>query len=336
MTNKTKILAIVCAVFLAAAGVFTGLMIIHDHNVPVDPPVTSLVLVSPDGTGAAGIVMRTYDNPLTGADMQKLRDMVNAKLKVQPAAQTVAILPATDGNNRTVVYGYSVGRDGKRFDYTSKVSSSQNITDVYSKGVAWFTGQTNWPIVTTAVQTENNSDTSKSSNGLSLSLTLDSITHQPGQGIAITLDESNTLPALNNVPAAENWSYSHLQKDPCDFISPFGLAVFRGDYTALNISSATPLTVYDPHATRLCPYLYPVTAYSFQPSSDMANPIRITNPSPTGSFHQLKYELTIQGYWPDNVYSSNSQLTTFDTGVYTVVGGDEWGNVVVLHFYITE
>jgi len=181
-----------------------------------------------------------------------------------------------------------------------------------------------------------NSDSSKATNGLSLSLTLDSITYQSGQGIVIILDELNTLPALNNVPNAENWPYSHLQKDKCDFISPFGLVIFRGDYTATNYSAATPLTIYDPHATLLCPTIYTITAYSFQPSSDMANLVQISNPGPTGNAHQMNYELTIQGYWPDNVYSSNSQLTAFDTGVYTVVGGDEWGNIVVVHFTVSQ
>ena len=181
----------------------------------------------------------------------------------------------------------------------------------------------------------NNSNTAKSINGLNLSIALDSLTYRSGRGIVIILDELNTLPALNNVTEAANWPYSHLQKDPCDFVSPFGLAIFRGDYTTTNLSTATPLTIYDPHATRLCPTIYPITAYSFQSLSDMANLIQDSNPGSTGNSHQMKYELTIQGYWPDNDYYSNSQLTSFEPGIYTVVGGDEWGALVVLHYTVT-
>ena len=34
--------------------------------------------------------------------------------------------------------------------------------------------------------------------------------------------------------------------------------------------------------------------------------------------------------------ASNSQLTNFAPGVYTVVGGDEWGNLIVLHFTVAN
>jgi hypothetical protein len=50
----------------------------------------------------------------------------------------------------------------------------------------------------------------------------------------------------------------------------------------------------------------------------------------------MQYELTINGYWPDDSFSSNSQLTNFSPGVYTVVGGDEWGNLIVLHFMVAN
>ena len=179
-----------------------------------------------------------------------------------------------------------------------------------------------------------NSASSKSINGLSLSLSLDSTTYQPGHEITIILDEVNTLPNMNNIPKSDNWAYDHLQRDPCDFISPFGAAIFRGDYTSLNFSAATPLTIYDPHATRLCPTNAPIISYSFQPSSDTANVIEDSNLNPGNNSRQFKYEVTIKGYWPDNDYHSTSQLIGFVPGIYTVVAGDEWGNLVLLHYTV--
>jgi hypothetical protein len=170
---------------------------------------------------------------------------------------------------------------------------------------------------------------------LSLSLSLDAATYQPGQGITIALDEANILAAVNTVPVSDNWAYNHFQKAPCDFIGPYGLAVFSGDYNATNISTATPLTIYDPHATLLCPTNATVISFSFQPLSDTA----VVNEDfgqYANNSRQFKYEVTIQGYWPDSNFSSNSRLIAFDPGVYTAVGGDEWGNLVIVHFTVAR
>jgi hypothetical protein len=170
---------------------------------------------------------------------------------------------------------------------------------------------------------------------LSLSLSLDSTTYQPGREVSITVDEVNSLPEINNVLVSNNRPYSGLQAAPCDYISPFGIAVFQGNYNASNFSSGTPLTLYDPHVARLCPTNYPVISYSFQPSLDWAQVIE----NPANAFNnsqQMKYQLTINGYWPDDNFSSNSQLTNFAPGVYTVVAGDEWGALVVVHFTVTS
>ena len=189
---------------------------------------------------------------------------------------------------------------------------------------------------TTAISNNVNSASTSSTNGLSLSLSLDGTTYQPNQEVSITVDEANTLSEINNVPVSNNRPYSSLQAAPCDYISPYGIAVFQGNYTTSNFSTGTPLTLYDPHVARLCPTTYGITSYSFESSSDMAAVIETSNPSPTNSSQQMKYELTINGYWPDDNFSSNSQLTTFEPGVYTVFAGDEWGALVVVHFTVSQ
>jgi hypothetical protein len=191
-------------------------------------------------------------------------------------------------------------------------------------------------MTTTLITTQTSSSTTTDINGLSLSLSTDRTTYQPSQDISITVDEANTLSEINNVPVSNNRPYSGLQAAPCDYISPYGIAVFQGNYTASTFSAGTPLTLYDPHVARLCPTIFGITSYSFQPSSDMAAVIEGSNPSPTNSSQQMKYELTLNGYWPDDNYSSNSQLTNFAPGVYTVVAGDEWGDLVVVHFTVSQ
>jgi hypothetical protein len=58
-----------------------------------------------------------------------------------------------------------------------------------------------------------NSASTESANGLSLSLSTDRTTYQPGQEIAIIVDEKNTLSTMNNVPATDNL--------PAEFMSGF-------------------------------------------------------------------------------------------------------------------
>ena len=149
-------------------------------------------------------------------------------------------------------------------------SSTATVTSTSGTPVSSLT-TTAVPQITSTITTSNNSNSSSNStNGLSLSLSLDSTTYQPGQEVSITVDEVNSLPEINNVLVSNNRPYSGLQAAPCDYISPFGIAVFQGNYNASNFSSGTPLTLYDPHVARLCPTNYPVISYSFQPSLDWA------------------------------------------------------------------
>jgi hypothetical protein len=178
-----------------------------------------------------------------------------------------------------------------------------------------------------------NTSSSQSANGLCLSLSLNSTTYQPGQNITIVVDEKNTLSKKNQVPKSDNWAYDHFRRDPCDSISPFGAAIFRGDYTASNFSTAMPLTIYDPLATLLCPAYPRVLSYDFLPSSDTANIIADSKYDQGFNSWHLNYEVTIRRYWPD--IKSGNYSTIFEPGVYTVVAGDEWGALVVVHFMVT-
>ena len=82
---------------------------------------------------------------------------------------------------------------------------------------------------------------STSANGLSLSLSLDSTTYQPGQEISIKVDVKNTLSKTNKISASEKWPISGLGVGPCGTLNyPFGVAIFQGDYTVANVSSRDP------------------------------------------------------------------------------------------------
>jgi len=181
-----------------------------------------------------------------------------------------------------------------------------------------------------------NSTSFQSVNGLNLSLSTDKTTFRRGQEVSIVIDETNTLSTTNIVSASDNWPYNHLHLGPCDYISPFGMAVFQGNYNASNFSTATALTLYDPHAVRLCMTNVPVTSFSFQPSSYIASVIEGSNPAQGDNITKMNFELIVNGYWPDDNYNSHSHLTYFEPGVYTVIGGDEWGTMVIVHFTVSK
>ena len=183
-----------------------------------------------------------------------------------------------------------------------------------------------------------NSTSSKSTSGLSLSLSLDSTIYQPGQPISIVVDEINTLLKTNKVSASEKWPVAGLSVEPCGTLNyPFGVVVYKGNYTSADISSAIPLDLYGPYAGHSCPRLLgSIASYVFQPSNDIADIFQTseTNAAITQMKMNSDVEPTPTGYWIRN--DMNIFFTDFDPGVYTVVAGDEWGTMVVRHFTVSK
>jgi hypothetical protein len=179
-----------------------------------------------------------------------------------------------------------------------------------------------------------NSASSESANDLSLSLSLDSTTYHSGQSISIDIDEKNALSKTNNVPVSDKWPRVGLTLGPCGTTNyPFGISIFRGYYSTTDISTATPLQLYNPGAIYNCPMiLSEITYYNFQPSSDIADIFGSCALNPCLTV-EMNSEVNETGYWTGN--SPTATLNNFTPGVYTVVGGDEWGTLVILHFTVS-
>ena len=179
------------------------------------------------------------------------------------------------------------------------------------------------------------SASSKSANGLNLSLSLDSTTYQPGQQISLVLDEKNTLSITNHVPASQNWPLEGLSLGPCGTLNyPFGMSIFQGYCAAADVAKAVPLMLYNPNTIYHCPMiLSEITAYDFQPTSDIAAIFGSCSPNPCAEDVQMNVAVSETGYWTGN--GPTMTLNHFTPGVYTVVGGDEWGTLLVLHFTVS-
>jgi hypothetical protein len=194
------------------------------------------------------------------------------------------------------------------------------------------------PNIVTATTPFNNgnSASSKSVSGLELTLSLDSKTYQSGQQVGIDIDEKNTLSKTNTINSSSKWPVSGLRVGPCGTLNyPFGIEVFQGNYTAANISSATPLQIYEP-GTYTCPMILSDTSsYVFQPLSDNAAIFQMSEPTAVFSMAMnTEFEPAPTGYWASN--DVGAAFTNFEPGVYTVVAGDEWGALVLVHFTVTS
>jgi hypothetical protein len=75
------------------------------------------------------------------------------------------------------------------------------------------------------------------------------------------------------------------------------------------------------------------TVYEFKPLSDIAAIFHDGVPPSSGTDTQILKELQLSHYWTG---SNPATINSFDPGIYTIVAGDEWGALVVLHFTVTN
>jgi hypothetical protein len=196
----------------------------------------------------------------------------------------------------------------------------------------------NQNIVTATTPFNNgNSASSKSVNCLELFLSLDSKTYQSGQQVGIDIDEKNTLSKTNTIISSAKWPVIGLGVGPCGVLNyPFGIVIFQGNYTAANISSGTPLQIYEPGIYHCPMTLAGISSYVFQPLSDNAALFQMSESTPVINNMEMdtEFEPAPTGYWASN--DVGATFTNFEPGVYTVVAGDEWGALVVVHFTVAS
>jgi hypothetical protein len=115
---------------------------------------------------------------------------------------------------------------------------------------------------------------------------------------------------------------------------PFGIAIFQGNCTADNISTATPLILDNPNIVipDCMPFGFNFTAYDFKPSSDIAL-LKGDAPDSSTTF-EMSTKVTAGIYWVGSLPNAVQQF--YSPGVYTVAGGDAWGDLIILHFTVTS
>jgi hypothetical protein len=114
-------------------------------------------------------------------------------------------------------------------------------------------------------------------------------------------------------------------------IYPMAIEILRG--TNLSAASSSYLMLFSPGPVS-CP-LEPTSgyqSYSFKPNSQWALP---ASDSSTSQYYPMNATIQASGYWTWNgVDSSTAIHHVFDSGIYTVVAGDEWGDTITMQFVV--
>jgi hypothetical protein len=193
-------------------------------------------------------------------------------------------------------------------------------------------------------------ETTNSTLGLELSLSVNSTMIPSEDAIIVSASIFNTLPTVNNLTASSDWPVQYLLSGPCDYgnktLFPAGIAAFSGYYGVNNISSASPIGIW---ATIECPIqsvlwginaddqLINISSYSLLPKNDSGYFAYYASSQTVPGVSSMQLStggITISANnvtFPSHFY--NSLLSSLP-GTYTLVAGDEWGQMVLAHFQV--
>ncbi len=158
---------------------------------------------------------------------------------------------------------------------------------------------------------------------LSLSVSVNSTEIKTGRGIAMDIALGNTSPNTLVINPRHNWPIRIWSMGPCLFHLPFGMALLEGNYSIENMTEGEHLLLY-PSGVYMCKTIG-IVDYVFQPSSNKAI---IETYNSTNYQVAMQYHLAFNGFYDDKIFQP---LTP---GVYTIVGADEWGHIVINHFTV--
>lgn len=177
--------------------------------------------------------------------------------------------------------------------------------------------------------------------GLQLNLSVNSTTATSNGAFTITISDTNTLGVTNNLPRQDNWALGALANSACPSVdsSPLSVAVFKGVYSATNISSAQNVPLLPPGITFFCPSR-DYSHFVFEPKSSIAT--ATGNSAPNGVKFTMTTTITLRDYYngvqlvPGSNMTSASQFSHLPVGPYTLVAGDEWGDMALVQLTVVQ
>lgn len=152
-----------------------------------------------------------------------------------------------------------------------------------------------------------------------------------GQPVDITISVNNTSVNPIQVDAQDAWSFENVSTGPCARIG-YGISIFDGYYTSANLTGVSDLSIFNPGV--MCPFIAEhAQEYEFQPSSDVVKEIKCDqtqNMQCNLDPYPMSHSYSFSGYW------NHGEIVPFKSGVYTIIGADEWGHAEIRHFVVTN
>jgi hypothetical protein len=206
--------------------------------------------------------------------------------------------------------GYSSGNDTRATETTTFISTSTvtSTTTSISTETSVLTQGILVPV--------SSASTPNPTTGLSLNLNLST---GYNEWVILTVYEFNTSDRANNVSAAGSWPsnaslFQWVQESYEVNVGMAGYEILQGNYGLGNFTQGTALWLQPPPSLLGCCGSggQSPTSYAFQPLSE-ANVL-------SGSY---------AGY-----FVGGSSYIPFPPGTYTVLAGDQWGEIAILHFTV--
>jgi len=171
------------------------------------------------------------------------------------------------------------------------------------------------------------SATGSGSSGLVLNLSINDSSIAQGHSVGVHISETNSLSTMNNVTAAQNWGTT-FTLGRCSANYPFGIALFKGHYTLQNFTQGERVSLQGPVQNYLCVRPpFSTSYYHFLPKTDTAV-VQVGMGNQTVTL-PMGTSIPITGYW-----TAEGSFTPLQHGTYTLVAGDEWGALAMLHFSV--
>jgi hypothetical protein len=153
--------------------------------------------------------------------------------------------------------------------------------------------------------------------------------------VVVKTDEYNTLNVQNNQTQVDHWKYPPDLLNPsnnCNSNLPTGFAILQGYYNTNNYTLGKALYLYNTTVLFSCTQNSYPFSYAFRPMSDT---VITTLPHEVVSIAPASVSASVSGYWTGGEESTRAAtFSKLPFGVYTVLGADEWGNILFLHFTI--
>lgn len=159
-----------------------------------------------------------------------------------------------------------------------------------------------------------------------------------GQSIDIWADIYNTLPRIFWVngtlfnEASSNYAWPPLLEAPC--LPPVSIMIIRGHYTKSSLTEAKPLPMYE-HIAHSCT-AYHSNYYLFLPLSNEAVFRGGDISRSMGGFLRANGYYSVREAYHKNSPFGVGKITPFEPGTYTVVAGDEWGQLALGYFEVVS